>query len=125
MADDRHPHLLAMARKHGCSFRWLRGCRGDETSTTVAAHDNTLASGKGLGLKAADWSIVYACFVCHSAFDQGMWSASVKREAYRRALERQQMLYREILATPTSRLKDREAARWALEHLNANRRTCD
>ena len=106
-----------MARKHGCQMRWVIGCRGDDTSTTVLAHPNTLSAGKGMARKADDHLGVYACHACHAELDQGRSGAQEKALAMDVALARQAALYDEIASSITSRPADREAARWALSRM--------
>lgn len=103
-----------MARKHGCQMRCAVGCRGDDTSTTVLAHQNSLAAGKGMARKSDDHLGVYACFACHAWLDQGGAGADEKALAMRAARARQEALYEEIALSLTSRPADRDAARWAL-----------
>ena len=45
-------------------------CNGNP-ETTVAAHSNRLIHDKGLGIKAHDCYIVWACSSCHTEIDQG------------------------------------------------------
>lgn len=114
---EENPHLRSMARKHGCSFRWVLGCLGNDTSTTVLAHENSLAANKGMGYKAHDYRGAYACAVCHSALDQGRIPQFKKTAAMQCAMGRQKELYREILSNPAASPKDRAAAQWALDRL--------
>lgn len=113
---ERCQHLLDMAEGKPCQFWFVPGCkRWWDTSTTVKAHDNRLSSNKGKGYKAHDWASVDACDQCHFAYDQGSdHTREEKNAAFDAALERQMEFYRQILANPCAREKDRKAARWAL-----------
>jgi len=44
---------------------------GAQDGTVVAAHSNSLADGKGKGIKASDFKIAALCFRCHHELDQG------------------------------------------------------
>lgn len=52
-----------------CLLRLPGVCNGDWT-TTVWAHSNRYADGKGAGLKAADRNGTYACYACHMVYDR-------------------------------------------------------
>ena len=39
------------------------------TGTTVAAHANSVALGKGVGIKAPDYFTVHFCLECHALYD--------------------------------------------------------
>lgn len=114
---QRDANLRRMARKHGCQMRAVAGCRGDDTSTTVLAHPNSLSAGKGMARKAHDHLGVYACFACHAWLDQGPAPAEEKEEALSVAQGRQVALYRDIADSVTSRPADRASALWALSLL--------
>ena len=113
----RDVNLRRMARKHGCQMRAVLGCRGDDTSTTVLAHANSLSAGKGMALKAHDHLGVYACVACHAWLDQGPAPAAEKGAALRLAQDRQVALYRDVAESITSRPADRASALWALSLL--------
>jgi hypothetical protein len=113
---ERCQHLLDMAEGAPCLFWFAAGCRGSDGSTTVKAHDNRLSANKGKGLKAHDWASVDACDPCHSAYDQGnRHTREEKDAAFDAALTRQMQKYRDIVATPLAKPKDREAAQWAIQ----------
>lgn len=118
---QRNPHLLRMARKHGCQIRSEPECWLDDTSTTVGAHENSSVAGKGGARKADDHRMVYACFWCHAAYDQGPASREEKRHLFAAALKRQIRLYEEIIKSHTTLPQDRKAAQWALERLTLER----
>ena len=111
----RNAALRRMARKHACQMRCVQWCRGEDTSTTVLAHPNSLAAGKGMARKSHDHLGVYACYPCHAWFDQGRGSADEKKAALEAAFARQVRLYDEIVSSPTSLPADRAAAQWALD----------
>lgn len=56
------------ARGQDCTMRIPGVCNCD-TDTTVLAHSNFLADGKGMGLKAPDTAACYACSSCHDVLD--------------------------------------------------------
>lgn len=117
-AREERPHLLRMARKHGCLLKLVPNCLGDDTSTTVAAHANMSSYGKGGARRAHDWAIVYACHACHSELDQGRrFTRDEKKAAFEAALVRQRELYESIAADPLARPADIESAQWALERM--------
>lgn len=61
----RNKKLLEVVRESPCQH-----C-GVEDGTVCAAHANTAAAGKGMGIKAHDYMIAALCFRCHHALDQG------------------------------------------------------
>lgn len=54
-----------------CQVRYPGICNGN-TETTVLAHANGSAAGKGMGMKAPDYLAAYACSSCHALYDRGM-----------------------------------------------------
>ncbi len=64
----RNPKILAHANGQACTR-----C-GAQNGTTVAAHSNSMAHGKGVGLKSDDCFTSYLCATCHSAYDTGLMS---------------------------------------------------
>jgi len=111
-------HLREMAQKYGCNLRMTSLCRGSDTSTTVLCHSNWAEHNKGKAMKAHDFYGVYGCAVCHDALDAGYTlDNDEKKRLFKFGLQRQALLYAEIVASKTAKPKDREAARWALEHL--------
>ena len=111
----RNANLRRMARKHGCQIRWVQWCRGDDTSTTVLAHPNSLSANKCMARKADDHLGVFACFPCHAWLDQGRAGADEKKAALEAAFGRQVKLYEEIAGSLTSPPADRASAQWALD----------
>lgn len=59
----RSPKLLRAAEGQPCMI-----C-GDNKGTTVAAHANSVALGKGTGIKVPDFYTAWVCGVCHALID--------------------------------------------------------
>lgn len=114
----RDDNLLKLAKGEKCLLQIADDCLGDEGSTTVAAHSNLMAHGKGKGLKAEDCYTVWACHRCHSLFDQGgSFSRKIKEDLFFEALLRQIEEWRKIATNPLLKPWKVEAARNVLEHL--------
>lgn len=115
----RNRHLLDMARDRGCLLRIPGVCTGWNDST-VAAHSNLLAHGKARGRKADDCYSVWACARCHTWLDSS-YSAGFqdKVDAFMCGHLRQVEAWRAIAGDVAEPDKDRVAAGWALEQLNA------
>jgi hypothetical protein len=114
----RDANLLKLAKGEKCLLQVADDCLGDEGSTTVAAHSNLMTHGKGKGLKAEDCYTVWACYRCHSNFDQGgIFFRADKEILFTEALLRQIEEWRKIATTPTLRPWKVEAARNALDYL--------
>jgi hypothetical protein len=109
-----------MARGRLCALV-VEGVCNYDTSTTVAAHSNQQRHGKGMGIKASDAYVVYACAACHSWLDQGRASKEEKNTAFDLALWRMVRIYQKLVAMPASIMKnaakDKAAAQWALERI--------
>ena len=58
----RSKKLLASAEGRSC-------IRCGSVGTTVACHANSVALGKGTGIKADDCSVAELCFSCHNTYD--------------------------------------------------------
>jgi hypothetical protein len=56
------------ARGQDCQMQILGVCNGD-SSTVVLCHSNSLADGKGMGLKAPDTAACFGCSSCHDVLD--------------------------------------------------------
>lgn len=56
------------AKDEECTIRLPDVCNFDP-ATTVLCHDNSLESGKGMGLKAPDTFAAYGCSACHDVID--------------------------------------------------------
>jgi hypothetical protein len=114
----RDANLLKLAKGEKCLLQVADDCLGDEGSTTVAAHSNLMAHGKGRGLKAEDCYTVWACYRCHSNFDQGgVFFRADKEILFTEALLRQIEEWRKIATSPTLKPWKVEAARNALDYL--------
>lgn len=114
----RNPHLLAMARGRPCLFRVPGVCCFDD-STSVACHSNLLIHGKAKSRKADDCYVATGCFTCHVWLDQGPADGTTKELAFMSAHLAQVCEWRAIAGSATADPKDRLAAQWALDHLNA------
>lgn len=53
---------------------------GAEDGTVVWAHPNSVASGKGFGIKAHDALGAYLCFHCHTTVDQSGKANKAQRQ---------------------------------------------
>ena len=73
----RSPKLLKAAKDRPCVLCY-------STGTTVAAHSNSLAHGRGIGHKAPDYYSAYVCQGCHDKIDgrAGGLSKEQKRELW-------------------------------------------
>ena len=57
------------AKGEDCQVRLPGICNGDP-ATTVWAHANGSAAGKGIGMKSPDLLGAYACSACHDEYDR-------------------------------------------------------
>lgn len=57
------------ARGEECQVRMPFVCNGNP-ETTVLAHANGSAAGKGIGMKSIDELSAYACSACHDVIDR-------------------------------------------------------
>ncbi len=108
----------AMARDKPCMLLVPGVCCGD-WSTTVLAHSNRGADGKGGAIKATDERAAWCCFSCHSWLDQGAVSSEQKEAAWEAALARQVAALEAIAADMLARPAERELAAEALRRLSA------
>lgn len=115
----RNAHLLSMARGRPCLFLAVDGCRNlrHDYSTTVACHEN---EGKGMGRKQNDEKSAWGCVECHRWYDQSGAPRAEKRRAFQAAHLAQVCEWRAIAGSAAAPIKDRLAAQWALDHLNAS-----
>ena len=113
----RDKDLLALAQGQECLLNIHKYCLCDEGSTTVAAHDNSLQSGKGMALKANDSRTVWACFYCHSLLDQGQMEYEERQEAFDCAYSRQVDEWIKMAQNPCIKPWRREAAQRVLNHI--------
>lgn len=76
----RSKKLLEAARDQACVL-----C--DAMGTTVACHANSVALGKGTGIKAPDYYTAYLCQDCHSLVDgrTGQLTKQEKQELWVKA----------------------------------------
>lgn len=56
------------ARNQECTLQFPGICNRDP-ATTVLCHSNSLADGKGIGLKAPDEKACFGCSACHDVLD--------------------------------------------------------
>ena len=61
--------ITKSARGEECQVRLPGICNGDP-ATTVWAHANGSAAGKGIGMKSLDLLGSYACSACHDEYDR-------------------------------------------------------
>ena len=66
--EYRNPKLLKAAKGQECTVQVPGVCIGG-TETTVAAHSPFGEDGKGMGQKADDCFIAFACSACHDWLD--------------------------------------------------------
>ena len=114
----RNSHLRDMARGMPCLLQVPGVCTQDR-ATVVCCHSNSAAHGKAGARKADDHYSVWGCFACHSWLDQGKAPAAAKASTFMRAHLAQVLEWRAIAFDSRSNPKDRAAAQWALERLNA------
>ena len=76
----RSQKVLRIAKGQPCSARFPGICCVDP-ATTVWAHLNGHAFGKGAGIKAHDILGFHACFACHAYYDTGHGTKPVMSEA--------------------------------------------
>lgn len=113
----RDRNLLDLAQGQECLLNISPRCLATEGSTTVACHDNSLQSGKGMALKADDSRTVWGCYHCHSVFDQGNWHYDDLQDAFDAAYSRQIDEWLKIAQNPCLKPWRVDAARQVLEHL--------
>jgi hypothetical protein len=115
----KNAHLRDMAQGRDCLMRVPGTCNFDST-TTVACHSNwSHLGGKGGARKADDEYTVWGCSACHGWLDQGPADAVLKELTFMRAHLAQVLEWRAIAFDTTQPERDRRAAQWALDHLNA------
>lgn len=113
----RDKNLLDLAQGQECLLNISPKCRGSEGETTVAAHDNSLQSGKGMALKADDSRTVWGCYYCHAMLDQGLMDYEDRQTAFKDAYSRQVEEWLKIAQNPCLKPWRVEAARQVLDHL--------
>lgn len=115
----RNAHLLSMARGRYCLLHVPGVCIGG-TETTVACHSNLSIHGKAGARKANDEYHVPGCFACHRWLDQGPADGVLKAMTFMQAHLEQVNWLRAVASDMTHPPKDRAAAQWALDRLNAS-----
>ncbi|WP_408588781.1 nuclease domain-containing protein [Paraburkholderia tropica] len=77
---------LAACRNEPCYLRVPGVCRRNPNDETVVpCHENSLAAGKGMGLKSNHARTVPGCFWCHSWLDQGSAPREKKQVTFSQA----------------------------------------
>lgn len=117
---EDNKHYRNLARDEDCMLRVPSVCCGD-SATTVLAHSNASADGKGMGYKSHDHCGIFSCFTCHTWLDQGRASPEEKATRFKWALERQAVRLMQIVTDPSRSKRDREAAQWGLDGLGKPR----
>lgn len=113
-AREENAHYRAMARDRDCQLLVPGVCSFDR-ATVVLAHSNW--HDKGAGRKASDYWGVWACYSCHTWLDQGRALEAQKKMAFAFGLRRMQAELQKIVDDPGQKIRDREAAQWALDRL--------
>ena len=116
----RNPTLLQLARGRICLLCVLTGQRVCHPDSTVAAHSNLPIHGKAGARKADDPYTVWLGDLHHRWLDQGTAPAAAKEAAFMAAHVAQVDAWRRIANDPTEPQRNRRAAAWALERLNAS-----
>lgn len=115
----RNAHLLSMARGRPCLFRIPGVCNFDP-ATSVACHSNLGVHGKAGARKADDEYSAWGCCACHTWLDTRQGDPTACELAFMSAHLAQVCEWRAIAGSAAANPKDRAAARWALDHLNAS-----
>ena len=115
-APYRDLMLLQMQHGRPCKLLAVADCLLSDGSTTVACHEN---QGKGMGSKVSDERSAGGCYRCHCWYDQSGAPRAEKRRMFMAAHLRQVLEWRRIAADPAEPERFRNAARRALERLNA------
>lgn len=91
----RNRKILDAARGEECTMQLVGICNGNP-ETTVAAHSNYGEDGKGMGQKADDVFVAFACSDCHARYDQ---RPEELRDVFHRAMKKtwRRLLDRKIL----------------------------
>jgi hypothetical protein len=115
----RNPALLEMARGRTCLLCVLTGQHLCHPESTVAAHSNLSTHGKAGARKADDHYSAWLGDAHHRWLDQGVAPAEQKEAAFMAAHVAQVDEWRRISVDSTESPRNRRAAAWALERLNA------
>lgn len=123
-AVDKDPHtvnahLRNLARGEACTGHRYGGYCHCDPATTVLAHTNSIADGKGMGYKAHDHLGAFLGMDCHAWLDQGNASAAERDAFMAAAQERTRQRWHAIASDPAAKEWRRKAAQWALEQLKA------
>ncbi|NDH05259.1 DUF1364 family protein [bacterium] len=113
----RDKDLLNLAQGEECLLNISSRCLTIEGSTTVACHDNSLQSGKGMALKADDSRSVWGCYWCHTLLDQGNMEYEERQRAFHDGYIRQVQEWLKIATNPCLRPWKVQAARKVLDHI--------
>jgi len=113
---EENAHYRTMARDKDCQLLIPGVCSFDR-STVVLAHSNW--HDKGAHRKASDFWGVWGCYSCHTWLDQGAALKAQKQYAFALGLKRMAAELEKIVADPSQKARDREAAAWALERISA------
>lgn len=116
----RDKDLLNLAQGQECLLNIHKYCMCDEGSTTVACHDNSLQSGKGMSLKADDSRTVWGCYYCHALLDQGNMEYEERQQAFDDAYIRQVQGWLKIAQNPCLKPWRIEAAKNVLDHIGVS-----
>lgn len=84
------PELRQLARGKPCQFEIPDVCNHNP-ETTVLCHSNSLAHGKGVGVKSHDVHSAFGCSACHAWYDNATHKDTPREEkqyAFRRARDR-------------------------------------
>lgn len=111
----RDQALRDMAEGRPCMFLIPAVCNVRQ-ETTVLCHEN---QGKGTGTKQSDERAAWGCAACHEWYDRSGAPREAKRAAFMGAHSRQVLAYRVVATDPSEPERFRNAARRALERLNA------
>jgi hypothetical protein len=113
-----NPHLLRMAKGMPCLIR-SPICNFD-TETTVACHGGGVANGKGMAYKVSDALTCWGCSACNHYTDAyGGATKAQKTAVFMLGHLAQVCEWRAIAASAQADPKDRAAAQWALDQLDA------
>lgn len=108
-----------LARGEACTGLRYGGYCHCDPATTVLAHTNSLADGKGMSRKAHDHLGAFLGFDCHGWLDQGKGTAEEKAAFMAEAQTRTRARLAEIAIQPAGRPWRRLAARAWLDLLEA------
>jgi hypothetical protein len=87
------------ARGKDCTLMIAGVCNSDP-ATTVLCHSNSLADGKGMGLKAPDTAACFGCSACHDVLDgRRPLPAWMTRQVLLEVFDRARTITHEILKT--------------------------